>query len=150
VRCLGLNDAQTYKYFSIMNTTKLSIEFVQCANKLNVSNVEINSINIGQIAETLAGKILTARSNMKRYGMSIKGFSFNRKFDVVLNIDGCEAVNVSDLFAGLFDAKITLQANENSYRRFANILHDMTFCAMTSAKSDVLELGEVNVQKLLA
>ena len=135
---------------NVVRTTKLSIEFVQGANKLNVSNVEINSVNIGQIAETLAGKILTARANMKRYGMSVKGFSFNRKFDVVLSIDGCESVNVSDLFAGLFEARITLQANENSFKRFAHILHDMTFCAMTSAKSDVLELGEVNVQKLLA
>ena len=135
---------------NVVKTTKLSIEFVQGANKLNVSNVEINSVNIGQISQTLANRILTARANMKRYGMSIQGFSFNRKFDVVLRIDGCESVNVSDLFAGLFNAQITLQANEKSFERFANILHDMTFCALTSAKSDVLELGEINATKLLS
>jgi hypothetical protein len=131
---------------NVVRTTNLSIEFVQGANKLNVSNVQIDSIKIDEIAGTLAQRILTARANMKRYGMSIKGFSFNRKFDIVLNIEGCEAVNVSDLFAGLFDAQITLQANENSFKRFANILQDMTFCAMTSAKSDVLSIGEVETK----
>ena len=109
-------------------------------------------------ADAAAGNIPVAKLHAEQSGLEIDYRHItaealaeaNEQFDVVLNIDGCEAVNVSDLFAGLFDAKITLQANENSYRRFANILHDMTFCAMTSAKSDVLELGEVNVQKLLA
>lgn len=133
-----------------MKATKLSIEFVQGANKLNVSNVQIDSIKINEISGTLANKILTARANMKRYGMSIKGFSFNKKFDIILSIDGCEPMNVSGLFGGLFDAKITLQANEKSFERFANILHDMTFCALTSAKSDVLELSEINATKLLS
>jgi hypothetical protein len=133
-----------------MKSTNLSIEFVQGTNKLNVASVQIDSVKINEIAGTLAHRILTARANMKRYKMSVKGFSFNRKFDMILKIDGCEAVNVSDLFGGLIDAQLTLQANENSFKRFANIIHDMTFCAMTSAKNDVLTLGEMNVQKLLA
>tara|TARA_R110000822_G_scaffold18852_5_gene61848 strand:+ start:3400 stop:3801 length:402 start_codon:yes stop_codon:yes gene_type:complete len=132
-----------------MKATKLSIEFVQGANKLNVSNVQIDSVKINEISGTLANKILSARANMKRYGMSIKGFSFNKKFDIILSIDGCEPMNVSGLFGGLFDAKITLQANANSFERFKNIIHDMTFCAMTSANSDVLELSEVSTQKLI-
>ena len=109
-------------------------------------------------ADAAAGNIPVAKLHAEQSGLEIDYRHItaealaeaNEQFDVVLNIDGCESVNVSDLFAGLFDAKITLQANEKSFKRFAHILHDMTFCAMTSAKSDVLELGEVNVQKLLA
>lgn len=132
-----------------MKTTKLSIEFVQGANKLNVSNVQIDSVKINEISGTIANKILSARANMKRYNMSIKGFSFNKKFDVILSIDGCEPMNISGLFGGLFDAKITLQANAKSFERFKNIIHDMTFCALTGASSDVLEFNEVDVQKLI-
>lgn len=132
-----------------MKATNLSIEFVQGANVLNVANVQINSVRIDEIAGTLANRILTARANMKRYKMSVKGFSFNRKFDMMLKIDGCEAVNISDLFGGMISAQVTLQANENSFKRFANIIQDMTFCAMTSAKNDVVTLGELEPVKLL-
>ena len=132
-----------------MKSTNLSIEFVQGANVLNVANVQINSVRIDEIAGTLANRILTARANMKRYKMSVKGFSFNRKFDMMLKIEGCEAVNISDLFGGMISAQVTLQANENSFKRFANIIQDMTFCAMTSAKNDVVTLGELEPVKLL-
>ena len=132
-----------------MKTTNLSIEFVQGTNKLNVANVQIDSVKIDEIAGTLAHRILTARANMKRYKMSVKGFSFNRKFDMVLKIDGCEPVNISDLFAGIMSAQVTLQANENSFKRFAHIIQDMTFCAMTSRKNDVFTLGELEPVKLL-
>lgn len=132
-----------------MKSTNLSIEFVQGANKLNVANVQIDSVKIDEIAGTLAHRILTARANMKRYKMNVKGFSFNRKFDMMLKIDGCEAVNISDLFGGLIEAQVTLQANENSFKRFANIIQDMTFCAMTGMKNDVFTLGELEPVKLL-
>jgi hypothetical protein len=132
-----------------MKATKLSIEFVQGANKLNVANVQIDSIKIDEIAGTLAHRILTARANMKRYGMSVKGFSFNRKFDMMLKIDGCEAVNISDLFGGIIAPTITLSAEANSFKRFSDIIYDMTFCAMTSAMSDVVAIGEVEPTKLL-
>jgi hypothetical protein len=132
-----------------MKTTNLSIEFVQGANKLNVANVQIDSVKIDEIAGTLAHRILTARANMQRYKMSVKGFSFNRKFDMVLKIDGCEPVNISDLFAGIISAQVTLQANENSFKRFAHIIQDMTFCAMTSMKNDVLTLDELEPTKLI-
>jgi hypothetical protein len=129
--------------------TNLSIEFVQGTNKLSVANVQIDSVKIDEIAGTLAQRILTARANMQRYKMSVKGFSFNRKFDMILKIDGCEPVNISDLFAGIISAQVTLQANENSFKRFAHIIQDMTFCAMTSMKNDVLTIGEVETAKLL-
>jgi methionine salvage enolase-phosphatase E1 len=132
-----------------MKTTKLNIEFVQGTNRLNVSNVQIDSVKINEISGTIANRILTARANMKRYGMKVQGFSFNKKFDIVLSIDGCEAVNISDLFGGLFDAKITLQANAKSYERFANIIHDMTFNALTSENRNIVSIGELQAQKLI-
>lgn len=132
-----------------MKTTNLSIEFVQGANKLNVSNVQIDSVKIDEIAGTIAKRILNARANMKRYGMSVKGFSFNRKFDIVLRIDGCEAVNVSDLFGGLFEAQITLQANEKSFRRFADLMYDMTFNALTSEAKNIIGYKELTETKLI-
>jgi hypothetical protein len=135
--------------FSIMKKTNLSIEFVQGANKLSVANVQIDSIKIDEIAFTLANKVLTARANMKRYKMSIKGFSFNRKFDVVLNIQGCEPVNISDLFGGIVAPTITLSAEANSFKRFSDIIYDMTFCAMTGANQNVIGKSEFEPAKLL-
>jgi hypothetical protein len=134
--------------FFIMKTN-LSIEFVQGTNKLNVANVQIDSVKIDEIAFTLANKVLTARANMKRYKMSIKGFSFNRKFDVVLNIQGCEPVNISDLFGGIVAPKITLSAEANSFKRFSDIIYDMTFCAMTGANKNVIGKSEFEPAKLL-
>jgi hypothetical protein len=142
-----------------MKKTNLSIEFVQGANKLNVANVQIDSIKIDEIAYTLANKVLTARANMLKYNAKIKGFSFNRKFDIMLKIEGCDNVNLSDLFGNLFEARTTLFASnkseksiersKKSFETFASIIYDMTFCAMTMEHKNVLGKGELEPSKLI-
>ena len=96
--------------------TTLTLSFVQGANKLTLNRFEIDSVRISEIAGTLAHRIINARANMIKYGMKIKGFSFNRKFDVVLEINGCESVSLNDLFIG-DDNKVNFSAkNEQQFK----------------------------------
>lgn len=133
----------------IMNSVNVNVKFVQGANELTISNLIVETTKISEVSGTLARKVLTARANMKRYGFAIKGFSFNRKFDVVLSINGQEGTNINELFAGLGDFKITLQTTESSFKKFADIIHDLVFEQMTGASQMVYELDEVKEVKLI-
>lgn len=132
-----------------MNNVVLNVQFVQGVNKLTISNFEIETDKITEVSGTLINKILTARKNMKKYGMTIKGFSFNRKFDILLSINGNEATNLNELFGGFdnVDAKITLQQTEASYLKFAEILHDLVFEQMTGAMNLVCDYKELTSNK---
>lgn len=132
-----------------MNNVVLNVQFVQGVNKLTISNFEIETDKITEVSGTLINRILTARKNMKKYGMTIKGFSFNRKFDILLSVNGNEPTNLNELFGGFdnVEAKITLQQTEASYLKFAEILHDLVFEQMTSSMNLVCDYKELTGNK---
>lgn len=137
-----------------MKKTIISLSFVQGANKLTLNQFEIDSVRISEIAGTLAHRIVNARANMIKYGMKIKGFSFSRKFDIMLTINGCETVCLNDLFAGIVDAKVTyLAKNEEQFKvtsgRLCEIIYDLVSLSMTGANELVIDYSELKETNLL-
>lgn len=132
-----------------MKNVVLNVQFVQGVNKLTISNFEIETDKITEVSGTLINRILTARKNMKKYKMVIKGFSFNRKFDILLSVNGNEPTKISDLFGSYdnMDARITLQQTEESYLRFAEMLHDIVFEQMTSSMNMICDFKELTGNK---
>jgi hypothetical protein len=132
-----------------MKNVVLNVQFVQGMNKLTISNFEVETTKINEVSGTLINKILNARKNMKKYGMTIKGFSFNRKFDILLSVNGNAPTNLNELFGGFdnVEAKITLQQTEASYLKFAEILHDLVFEQMTGAMNWVYDYKELTTNK---
>ena len=134
--------------------TIISLSFVQGANKLTLNQFEIDSVRISEIAGTLAKRIVNARANMIKYGMKVKGFSFNRKFDVMLTINGCETVCLNDLFAGIVDAKVSYAAkNEEQFNinsgRLCEIIYDLVSLSMTGSNDLVIDYSELKEMNLL-
>ncbi len=134
--------------------TIINLSFVQGANKLTLNQFEIDSVRISEIAGTLAKRIVNARANMIKYGMKIKGFSFNRKFDIMLTINGCETVCLNDLFAGIVDAKVSYSAkNEEQFNinsgRLCEIIYDLVSLSMTGSNDLVIDYSELKEMNLL-
>lgn len=136
-----------------MKKSIVNVTFVQGLNEVRIVNFEIESEKITEIAGTLVRKIVNARANMIKYGMKIKGFSFNRKFDIVLQVNGGEKVCLNDLFFDNVDAKITYSAkNEQQFNvnsgRLCEIIYDLVFLSMTSDNKLVIDYSEVNTNLL--
>lgn len=137
-----------------MKKTIISLSFVQGANKLTLNQMEIDSVRITEVAGTIATRIINARKNMIKYGMKIKGFSFNRKFDIILTINNGDSVCLNDLFAGIVDAKVTYAAKDaeqlafNS-NRLAEIIYDLVSLSMTGANDLVIDYSELKETNLL-
>jgi hypothetical protein len=133
--------------------TTLTLSFVQGANKLTLNRFEVDSVRISEVAGTLAHRIVNARANMIKYGMKIKGFSFNRKFDIILEINGCESVSLNDLFLG-DDNKVSYSAkNEEQFKIKSGILceiiYDLVSLSMTGANELVIDYSELKETNLL-
>jgi len=133
--------------------TTLTLSFVQGANKLTLNRFEVDSVKISEIAGTLATRIINARANLIKYGVKIKGFSFNRKFNIELQINGGEIVNLNDLFEGI-ECKINYSAKnreelEAKSRKLADIIYDLVFLSMTGAKELVIDYSELQETNLL-
>lgn len=131
--------------------TKVSVKFIQGMNELTIQSMQIDSVKITEVAGTLASKILNARANLLRYKGSIKGFSFNRKFDICLSINDGESVNISELFGGFegLDSRITLTASAESFKRFADIIHDLVFMQMAGTNKMIVDYSELQDTNLL-
>ena len=133
--------------------TTLTLSFVQGANKLTLNRFEVDSVRISEIAGTLAHRIINARMNMIKYGMKIKGFSFSRKFNIELQINGCETVNLNNLFLGE-DNKVNFSAkDEQQFKIKAGILceiiYDLVSLSMTGGNDLVIDYSELKETNLL-
>lgn len=120
---------KTIKKINEMKTVEkmnVTVKLIQKSAQLQIVNNQIEFTNVKELAEQISIKILTARANLKRYNKTIKGFSFNRKFEVEINVNN-KIVTFSDLFAGLDEFTTTLATNERSFYNFANIVYDMLF-----------------------
>jgi len=133
--------------------TTLNLSFVQGANKLTLNHFEVDSVKITEIAGTLAKRIITARANMIKYGMKIKGFSFNRKFDIMLQINGCEAVCLNDLFFGE-DNKVNFSAKDEAQFKvkagiLCELIYDLVHLSLTGENQMVIDYSELKETNLL-
>ncbi len=133
--------------------TVINLSFVQGANKLTLNSFEVDSLKISEVAGTLAHRIINARANMIKYGMKIKGFSFSRKFNIELQINNCESVNLNDLFLGeenkiSYSAKNVDELKVKS-QKLADIIYDLVSLSMTGAKELVVDYSELKESNLL-
>jgi hypothetical protein len=121
-----------------IETMNVTVKLIQKTSSLQIVNNQIEFTNVKQLAEKISIKILTARANLKRYNKTIKGFSFNRKFEVEINVNN-KIVTFSDLFAGLDDFTTTLATNEKSFYNFANIIYDMLFNVLNGGDKETIK-----------
>jgi len=133
--------------------TIVTLSFVQGANKLTLNRFEIDSQRISEIAGTLAMRIINARKNMIKYGVKIKGFSFNRKFNILLEINGYESVTLNDLFITenntfSYSAKNQSELEFKSHK-LAEIIYDLVSLSMTGANELVIDYSELKETNLL-
>lgn len=133
--------------------TVINLSFVQGANKLTLNSFEVDSLKISEVAGTLAHRVINARANMIKYGMKIKGFSFSRKFNIELQINNCESVNLNDLFLGeenkiSYSAKNVDELKVKS-QKLAEIIYDLVSLSMTGANELVIDYSELKESNLL-
>lgn len=102
----------------------VSINLIQGEAKL-VFNTELSSRNFTEISGTLSGRILSLMVRKKKYNMNLGGFSFARKFDVRIEIDGQGASGTETIANGLVQFGITIQNNEKSFERFHGFIGEL-------------------------
>ena len=102
----------------------VSINLIQGEAKL-VFNSELSSRNFTEISGTLSGRILSLMTRKKKYNMNLGGFSFARKFDVRIEIDGQGASGTETIANGLVQFGITIQNNEKSFERFHGFIGEL-------------------------
>lgn len=111
---------------NVKNVMNLGVKFIQGENELRLLSREIEFNSIKETAENLSIKILTARANMKRFNQKIKGFNFNRKFQIELTVNE-QSYDLNELFGGFSGAefKTTLATNEKSFYNFAELIYEL-------------------------
>lgn len=132
------------------NVMNLGVKFIQGTNELKLINREVEFNSIKETAENLSIKILTARANMKRFNQKIKGFNFNRKFQIELTINE-QSYNLSELFAidSGIEFQTTLATNEKSFYNFANLIYELLFMATNGGDKATIKQILSNEQTLL-
>lgn len=112
-----------------MKTVK--IELLQGENKPLVFSTEVSEdAKLNVISGTLAFRILKLREKAKKYKMNL-GFSFARKFDVKITIDG-ESVDGTQI-NGYSSIKfgVTVQSNDKSYKAFQGFISELVEAVLT-------------------
>lgn len=132
------------------NVMNLTVKFIQGSNELKLINREIEFNSIKETAENLSIKILTTRANMKRFNQKIKGFNFNRKFQIELTINE-QSYNLSELFAGDSGEEFftTLATNEKSFYNFASLIYELLFMATNGGDKQTIKQILSNEKTLL-
>ena len=102
----------------------VSINLIQGENSINF-NTELSSRNFTEISGTLSGRILALMVRKKKYNMNLGGFSFARKFDVRIAIDGQSADGTNVIANGVVQFGITIQNNEKSFEKFHGFIGEL-------------------------
>jgi hypothetical protein len=102
----------------------VSINLIQGESSINF-NTELSSRNFTEISGTLSGRILALMVRKKKYNMNLGGFSFARKFDVRIAIDGQSADGTSVIANGVIQFGITIQNNEKSFEKFHGFIGEL-------------------------
>lgn len=108
---------------------KVIITLVQGENTLTVDTpIKSNKINV--VAGTVAARLLAVMTKAKKYKQKL-GFSFARKFDININIDGKEANGTDTILNGIVKFGITVQNNEESVKRFESFISELVSDILT-------------------
>lgn len=139
-----------------MKNTNVKVQFVQERKEgetvLNAKPLAIESDNLSEIAGTITKNILSTRLTLIKYGAKIKGFSFNRKFNVRITINELEPVDLTDLF-GLADVdcnrtlmvkKNDAEKTEQIFKQFSAQIFDLVRLSMTQEHLCIEDMDEVN------
>jgi hypothetical protein len=102
----------------------VGITLVQGEAKLHF-NTELSSRNFTEISGTLSGRILALMYRKKKYNINLGGFSFARKFDVRIEIDGMASDGTNTIANGLVQFGITIQNNEKSFEKFHGFIGEL-------------------------
>lgn len=138
-----------------MKTNEVKVQFVQMRKEgetvLNAKPLSLETENISEIAGTIIKNILSTRLTLIKYGAKIKGFSFNRKFNVRITINDLEAVDFSTLY-GLADVdcnrtlmvkKDDAQKTEAIFKQFSEQIYDLVRLSMTGEHLMIEDFEEV-------
>lgn len=107
---------------------------------------EIESENIQEVANTTAARILSLYKKAKKFKQSI-GFTFARKFDVKLVIDGYEVNGTQTILGGAMEFSITVQNSENSVNKFVEFINELTFDCLTQSSREVID--EIDISQFV-
>lgn len=115
-----------------MKMQTVKIELLQGDNSPLVFSTEISErAKLDVISGTLAFRIITLFQKARKYKMNLGGFSFARKFDVKITIQGAEASGTEIAGMNVVKFGITLQANEKSFENFHGFINDLVLDIMT-------------------
>ena len=122
---------------------KIVITLVQGEQKL-IFDTFIESDKITEVSGTLAARIIALMVKSRKYKMNL-GFSFSRKFDVQISVEGLgEANGTETILNGLMQFGITLGLNEGSVQRFGSFIHELVFSVLVKDTVDNKEFeGEL-------
>jgi len=113
----------------------IKIELLQGENAPLVFSTPIESNKLDEISGTLAFRIITLMQKAKKYKMNM-GFSFARKFDVRLTIDGVSVDGTNAILNGLMKFSITLQDRPESMERFHGFIEELVL-EVATGQSDL-------------
>lgn len=119
----------------------VTIKLIQSENVLTFST-ELQTELTSEIAGTLSGKIIALMVRAKKYKMNL-GFSFNKKFDVEIIINGESASGTKVLLNGLMRFGITLKESVQSVNNFHSFITELVTDIATGRNLIEGELDEV-------
>lgn len=127
-----------------METVKtIKVELIQQGNEAKnlVFTGQIEADKITEIGGTIAHRILKLYKNAKLYKQKLN-FTFARKFDVKLTIDG-EEISGSSLMNGVINFGLTVQNKEKSIEQFCNFIDTLVTDVLTGENQAIYEMDEV-------
>ena len=127
-----------------METAKtIKVELIQQGNEAKnlVFTGQIEANKITEIGGTIAQRILKLHRNARIFKQKLN-FSFSRKFNVKLTIDG-EEISGNDLLNGVIDFGLTVQNNDKSIEQFCNFIETLVTDVLTGESQSIYEMDEV-------
>ena len=138
--------------------TKVLVEFVQDTKQgesvVKCRPLDIPSDLMSEISGAIVRNVTFTRLQLMKYKGKIKGFSFNRKFGVRIQIGERAPVTLSDVFGLESNVKQTLILKNNTEEKdysarnkavmldFADKINDMVYISMTEVLESTPELDE--------
>lgn len=120
---------------------QVKLELVQGESTLTFTR-DIDTDKITEVSGTIVQNILNLYTKTKKFKMDI-GFSFARKFDVKVTVDGVES-NFNKIIASE-SVKFGITLGEKSVERFAEFIHEFVTDCMTGQSELIFDLDEVSL-----
>lgn len=132
--CLIINS----QIHNTMKTIKLTL--IQGDNTPLVFTRTIDTENISEVSGTIVANVLSLYTKSRKYKMNI-GFSFARKFDILLTVDGVETS--FNKMTSQETVRFGITLTPQSVGRFADFLNELVIDAMTLKSVMIYDLDEV-------